>query len=88
MKNEIAGLPAEFILGLPSMSLVGNIKIEILNHRGLKNYSDKKVLIYTRIGDLVIDGDKLLIKEISLENIKIEGNISAVSFTNLRRRSD
>jgi len=88
MKHEIAGLPAEFILGLPNISLIGNNKIDIINHRGLKNYSEKKVVISSKIGDLNIEGDKLLIKEISSENIKIEGNISAVSFTNLRHRSD
>lgn len=73
-------LPKEIILNIPKMILLGNKSIIIQNYKGILEYEPDRIKINTASGILRICGDKLLIKEISSEDIAVEGGIKLVEF--------
>lgn len=73
-------LPKDIILDLPMITLTGNERINITNHKGLAGYNQTTARIKTSIGIAQISGLGLIIKEIGRENIIIEGKIEMVEY--------
>lgn len=80
MKNEVFGIPADGIMGIPSIRIVGDYAIEITNYGGLRACSPSEIVLNTKIGELVISGDSLGISEINVEGIRIEGKIYKIIY--------
>lgn len=80
MKNEIFGLPADCILGIPSIRIVGDAAIEISNYGGLRTCSPVEIVLKTKIGDLAVKGEALGISEINSDGIRIEGKIYKIIY--------
>lgn len=80
MKSEIFGLPADSILGIPSIRVVGDSAIEIVNYGGLRSCSPAQIVLNTKIGELLVCGEALGISEINSEGIKIEGKIYKIIY--------
>lgn len=80
MKGEIFGLPADCILGIPSIRIVGDAAIEISNYGGLRTCSPAEIILNTKIGELSVRGEALGIAEINSEGIRIEGKIYKIIY--------
>lgn len=80
MKSDIFGFPTDVITDTPSVRLVGNTTVEILNHKGLKECEEDRVLVNTKIGVVLVKGSKLLIKEFNSECLSVEGRITSISY--------
>ncbi len=80
MKHEILGMPADVVLRVPSVKLLGDSLTEVNNHKGLREYDSKVIKIITNIGDLYVEGRNLDIKEITNEYIRIEGKITKIAY--------
>lgn len=78
--TEILELPKEVVLNVPRMTLVGNGNLVIENYKGIIEYDDKRVRINTGVGIVKIIGDRLVIKEITSEDIMIDGEIQIMEF--------
>lgn len=71
-------LPLDIALDLPKITMVGNLRVDITNHKGIIEYKKEIIRINTKIGVLKITGDSLEIKNIFIEEINVDGNIEKV----------
>lgn len=49
---EILELPKDIILGIPKITMVGNLQLFIENHKGILEYTDTYIRINTKSGIL------------------------------------
>ena len=75
-------LPADVLMDLPRITLVGQIHIYIENHRGLLVFSDTEVRLLLKQGQLLIRGNSFVIKTILPEELLLEGTTEQVLFLN------
>lgn len=73
-------LPADVLMDLPRITLIGQIHIYIENHRGLLVFSDTEVRLLLKQGQLLIKGNSFVIKTILPEELLLEGTIEQVLF--------
>ncbi|MEH7339624.1 sporulation protein YqfC, partial [Priestia megaterium] len=57
-------LPADVLMDLPRITLVGQIHIYIENHKGLLAFSDTEIRVLLKQGQMLIRGEGLVIKVI------------------------
>jgi sporulation protein YqfC len=75
-------LPADILMDLPRITMIGQIHIYIENHRGLLSFSDKEIRLLLKQGQLLVKGEAFVIKTILPEEILLEGKISQVLYLN------
>lgn len=83
MRNWITNkmeLPADVMMDLPRITMIGQLHIYIENHRGLLTFSDKEVRLLLKQGQLLIKGNAFVIKTILPEEIMLEGKIEHVQY--------
>ncbi|EZP76197.1 sporulation protein YqfC [Parageobacillus genomosp. 1] len=73
-------LPADIIMDLPRITMVGQIHIYIENHRGLLTFSDRELRLLLKQGQLLVRGENFVIKTILPEEILLEGKINQVIY--------
>ena len=73
-------LPVDIVMDLPRIAMVGQIHIYIENHRGLLTFSDKELRLLLKQGQLLVRGEKFVIKTILPEEILLEGKINQVIY--------
>lgn len=78
--TELLELPKEVVLNLPKLTMVGDGSLVIENYKGIIEYDDKRVRVNTGSGIVKINGERLLIKEITSEDIMIDGEIRSIEF--------
>ncbi|HLS52775.1 MAG TPA: sporulation protein YqfC [Tissierellaceae bacterium] len=71
-------LPMDIALDLPKLVLMGDVRVDISNHKGIIEYTSQLIRINTNIGVIKITGDSMEIKNILMEEISISGNIEKV----------
>ncbi|MEG3071281.1 MAG: sporulation protein YqfC [Peptococcaceae bacterium] len=74
-------LPGDVILDLPKITLFGDLKLYIENHRGIIEYSTSGVRIGVREGEVIVAGEGLLLRNVLPDEICVEGKITALSFS-------
>lgn len=77
---NIFELPKEVILNLPLISIIGSEEINIENYKGVIEYNLERIRINTSCGVLKIEGKKLSLKQITAENISVNGLISKLEY--------
>ena len=78
--SEILELPKDIMLGLPKITMIGQIEIHIENHKGIIEYSKEIIRINTSEGVLKITGKSMDIKNIITEEVVIIGEIISIEF--------
>ncbi|WP_317855047.1 sporulation protein YqfC [Chakrabartyella piscis] len=73
-------LPKEVVLNLPLFTIVGKEEVTIENHKGIISYSEETIRIGTKVGDCVIHGRDLHLKQLTSDLLVICGVIGSVSF--------
>lgn len=73
-------LPKEVILDLPKITLVGTLQLQLENHRGIIEFSEEQVRINTKEGVLVITGEQFFLRNITEQEIVLDGKIKALSY--------
>lgn len=76
--SELLELPKEIVLNIPKITLVGNSDMMLENYKSIIEYDTAKIRVNTGIGILKITGNRLLIKELTSEDIIICGEIRGV----------
>lgn len=77
---RLLDIPNEIIYDLPKLTMIGNVQLYIENHRGIIAYAPDKVRISSTIGEIIITGYSLVIKNISREEIHVEGEIFSLTY--------
>ena len=57
--SEALELPKDIVMDLPKITIIGNIQINILNHKGIIEYTENTLRINSSIGIIKIEGTKL-----------------------------
>lgn len=73
-------LPADVMLDLPRITMIGQLHIYIENHRGVLRFSENELRLLLNRGQLLIKGDRFIIKTILPEELLLEGKIEQVLF--------
>lgn len=76
--SEALELPKDIVMDLPKVVLIGNIQLNISNHKGIIEYTQNIIRINSSIGVFKIEGENLELKTILLEEIIIIGNIEKI----------
>ena len=71
-------LPLDVTLDLPKITLIGHLKINITNHRGIIEYTKELIRINSKIGMIKITGESLEIRNVLMEEISINGSIKSI----------
>ncbi|MCJ7841841.1 sporulation protein YqfC [Lederbergia sp. NSJ-179] len=75
-------LPADIMMDLPRVTMVGNLHIYIENHKGLLVFKDNELRLLLKQGQLLIKGKSFVLKTILPEEILLEGHIEEVHYLN------
>lgn len=77
---RVLDLPADVTMEMPRITMIGQIHMYIENHRGVLQFTDKELRLLLTKGQLLIRGEKLVIRIILPEEVLIEGKIYGVQF--------
>lgn len=77
---EMLELPKDVVLNIPRVTMVGDRDMMIENFKGVMEYEDTRIRVNTGSGVVRITGARLLIREITSEDIIISGEIRGVEF--------
>ena len=78
--TDILDLPKEVILNLPIISIVGNEEMHIENYKGILEYDNERIRIYTSNGILKLEGRGLFLRAMTTEEIVVKGTILKMEF--------
>ncbi len=78
MFKDVLDVPEEIALDMPKITLIGNLSLDIENHKGIINYTSKEVKIKVSNGFLIARGRRLALKNISQEEVLLEGEIMQI----------
>ena len=73
-------LPADVTMEMPRITMIGQIHMYIENHRGVLVFNDKELRLLLTKGQLLVKGEKLVIRAILSEEVLIEGKVDGVQF--------
>ncbi len=76
--TDAAELPKEITLGLPKITVLAKEEALVENYKGIIEYDDTIVRLYTAIGIVTIRGDSLSITAITDEDVTVSGTVTAV----------
>jgi len=77
---EILELPKEVVMDLPKITMFGDRNLLVENYKGIIEYDDNRIRVNTGRGIIKVTGEKLMIKEITLEDLMIDGDIVSLEF--------
>ena len=71
-------LPEELAFDLPRITLFGNLRLGVENHKGIIKYTQEEIRLRVHKGMVSAKGVKLQLRNLSSEEILIEGNIKEI----------
>lgn len=78
--NETLGLPPEIMFKLPLIMMVGDKSLILENHLGILEYNRERIRIRLIKGELTLLGQNMMIRNISLEEIQINGELISLTY--------
>ncbi|ARK29327.1 sporulation protein YqfC [Halalkalibacter krulwichiae] len=79
-------LPADVMMDLPRITMIGQLHIYIENHRGVLRFSNQELRLLLKQGQLLIKGDHFVIKTILPEELLLEGRIDEVVYLDEKQK--
>lgn len=73
-------LPEEVMLDLPRVTLVGRERCLLENHRGLILFTDREVVVQSRLGPLRVLGDRLEIERLAGGELLLRGRVDQIDY--------
>lgn len=73
-------LPEDVVMDLPRLTMIGQVHLYIENHKGVVRFTNNELRLALNEGQLIISGDRLVIKSILPEEILLEGFIHQVTY--------
>lgn len=73
-------MPQDIVLDLPKATLIGDMQLQVENHKGVLEYTPQKIRISTTQGEVVVTGTRLKIASIFQQELVIDGRIANVQF--------
>lgn len=76
----ILDVPEDIAQDIPRLIMIGNIRLQIENHRGVLHFSEDRLSLSLSRGSLEILGTNLSIRTIMAEEVLVEGVISQLKY--------
>ena len=73
-------LPKDVALGMPILTVIGQMELCLENYRGILEYTDTLVRIQTRTGQIRITGQKLQVVYYTNDEMKVNGHIQSIEY--------
>lgn len=77
---DILNLPKDVVLGVPIVTITGNIELNIENYKTLIEYTEQLIRIKKRDGEIKILGEQLQISYYRSTEMKITGIIKTIEY--------
>lgn len=78
--SDFLEMPGDVIMDMPKITMVGDIKLYIENHRGIIEYSSTGVRVSVMEGEVAVAGEGLMLRNVLPDEICVEGKIKSLSF--------
>ena len=72
-------LPSDVVEYFPKISIISNLRLLIENHKGIKLYTEKEIIVKCKKFNIEISGSELFIREITDEYIYIFGIVENIN---------
>lgn len=76
----ILEIPQDIVLDLPRITMLGNQQLLVENHKGIIEYTPFLVRIKLNQGELTILGKNLMLSNLQLEQILVEGIVGEIKY--------
>jgi sporulation protein YqfC len=76
----ILDVPEDIAQDIPRLTMIGNIRLQIENHRGVLHFSEERLLLALSRGKVEITGSNLSILAIMAEEVLVEGIIRGLEY--------
>lgn len=76
----ILEIPQDIILDLPRITMLGNKQLLVENHKGIIEYTPSLVRIKLNQGELIIIGKNLILGNLQIEQILVEGTVEELKY--------
>ncbi|MGE5653903.1 MAG: sporulation protein YqfC [Bacillota bacterium] len=77
---DLTDLPKDIVLDMPRITMVGNVQIYLENHRGIVDFDGDSIRINISSGAIRITGKNLVVRNIMIDEIIIDGDIRGIDF--------
>lgn len=78
--TKVLDIPPDITMDLPRVTMIGNMRLYIENHRGVLHFSDRMLKLALSTGQLEIHGSDLTIRTIMSEEVLVEGAIQELKY--------
>ncbi len=78
--NKVLEVPDEVALRVPKLTILKFEEVLIENYKGILEYQDFFVRIQTNIGIININGFKLSLDEMTIDDLIVRGKIESIDF--------
>ena len=78
--NKVLEVPDEVALKVPKLTILKFEEVLIENYKGILEYQDFFVRIQTYIGIININGFKLTLEEMTIDDLIVKGQIETIDF--------
>ncbi|WP_240376589.1 sporulation protein YqfC [Bacillus piscicola] len=75
-------LPEDVLLDVPRLTMIGQLHLHVENHRGILHFSNEQVRLKLTQGEILINGENFVIKNILPDEILLEGTIVEIRYVN------
>ena len=73
-------IPQDIVMDLPRITMLGNKQVLIENHKGIIEYTSSSVRIKINKGQLLINGSNLILGNLQIEQILVEGIVEEIKY--------
>lgn len=77
---DAVNMPKDVVLGVPIVTITGQVELCIENYRGIIEYTDVLIRIKTKIGQIKVVGKNLQIEYYTNDEMKVTGRILSVEY--------
>ncbi len=81
--NKVLEVPDEVALKVPKLTILKFEEMLIENYKGILEYQDFFVRIQTYIGIININGFKLTLEEMTIDDLIVKGIIESIDFESI-----
>lgn len=80
---DAVNMPKDVVLGIPIITLLGQVELHIENYGGLLEYTDVLIRIRTKSGQIKVTGQQMQIDFFTNDEMKVTGHIQSIEYPSL-----
>ena len=77
---DAANMPKDVMLGVPIVTMTGQLEVNVENYRGILEYTDILIRTKSKCGQIRITGKNLQIAYYTNDEMKITGRVEKVEY--------